>query len=99
VLDNYGTHKQAEVRHWLAGDPRVALHFTPTSCSWLNMVEIFFGIITRLAIRRATFCNVKDLTAAIGRFIDVCNQRCAPFSWTQDADELMPRGSSDSTPA
>ena len=89
VLDNYGTHKHAEVRRWLAGNPRVTLHLTPTSCSWLNMVEIFFGIITRQAIRRGTFHSVKDLTTAIGRFIDAYNQRCQPFAWTKDADELI----------
>ena len=89
VLDNYATHKHPEVRSWLAENPRITLHFTPTSCSWLNTVEIFFGIITRQAIRRGTFRSVKDLTAAIGRFIDAYNQRCQPFAWTKDADELI----------
>jgi transposase len=89
VLDNYGTHKHAEVRKWLAANPRVTLHFTPTGCSWLNMVEIFFGIITRQAIRRGTFHSVKDLTTAIGAFIDAYNERCHPFTWTKDADELL----------
>ena len=73
------------------GYQRITLHFTPASCSWLNIVEIFFGIITRQAIRRGTFRNVKDLTAAIGRFIDAYNQRCQPFTWTKDADELIAR--------
>jgi transposase len=91
VLDNYGTHKHPEVRRWLAEpeNQRITLHFTPTGCSWLNMVEIFFGIITRQAIRRATFTSVKDLTGAIGRFIDAYNDRCQPFTWTKDADELL----------
>ena len=91
VLDNYGTHKHPEVRAWLAepANHRITLHFTPTGCSWLNMAEIFFGIITRQAIRRGTFRNVKDLTNAIGRFIDAYNQRCQPFTWTKDADELI----------
>ena len=91
VLDNYGTHKHPEVRRWLARpeNQRITLHFTPTSCSWLNMVEIFFGIITRQAIRRGTFRSVKDLTAAIGAFIDAYNDRCQPFTWTKDADELI----------
>ena len=91
VLDNYGTHKHPEVRAWL-GRPenqRITLHFTPTGCSWLNMVEIFFGIITRQAIRRGTFTSVKDLTARIGQFIDAYNDRCQPFTWTKDADELL----------
>ena len=89
VLDNYGTHKHPAVRAWLTDNPRITLHFTPTGCSWLNMVEIFFGIITRQAIRRGTFRNVKELTTAIGRFIDAYNDRCQPFTWTKDADELI----------
>ncbi len=89
VLDNYGTHKHPAVRAWLQDNPRITLHFTPTGCSWLNMVEIFFGIITRQAIRRGTFTSVKDLIAAIGTFIDAYNDRCQPFTWTKDADELL----------
>jgi transposase len=91
VLDNYGTHKHPEVRSWLAKpeNQRITLHFTPVSCSWLNMVEIFFGIITRQAIRRGTFTSVKDLIGKIGAFIDAYNERCQPFTWTKDADELL----------
>src|SRR5512144_293267 len=69
--------------------PRITLHFTPTSGSWLNMVEIFFGIITRQAIRRGTFTSVKDLTRAIGAFIDGWNDRCQPFVWTKTADQVL----------
>ena len=65
------------------------LHFTPTSGSWLNMVEIFFGIITRQAIRRGTFTSVKDLIAAIEIFIDGWNERCEPFAWTKPADDII----------
>ena len=91
VLDNYGTHKHPEVRRWLARpeNQRITLHFTPTGCSWLNMVEIFFGIITRQAIRRGTFRSVKELTIAIGTFIDAYNDRCQPFTWTKNADDLI----------
>jgi transposase len=89
VVDNYATHKHPDVRGWLAKNPRITLHFTPTSGSWLNMVEIFFGIITRQAIRRGTFTSVKDLIAAIGQFIDGWNERCHPFSWTKPADQLL----------
>ena len=89
VLDNYGTHKHPAVRAWLAKNPRIQLHFTPTSGSWLNMVEIFFGIITRQAIRRGTFGSVNELTAAIRRFIDGWNDRCEPFIWTKTADEIL----------
>jgi hypothetical protein len=72
------------VRAWLARNPRITLHFTPTSGSWLNLVEVFFSIITRQAIRRGSFGSVKDLIAAIGAFIDGWNERCHPFVWTQD---------------
>ena len=91
VCDNYAAHKHPEVRKWLAkpANKRITLHFTPTGCSWLNMVEIFFGIITRQAIRRGTLRSVKDLTIAIGAFIDAYNDRAEPFSWTKDADELL----------
>ena len=91
VADNYATHKHPEVRAWLARNPRITLHFTPTSGSWLNMVEIFFGIITRQAIRRGTYASVKDLIAKIETFIDGWNDRCQPFTWTKTADELLPR--------
>jgi transposase-like protein len=90
VLDNYHTHKHAEINAWLEKNPRITLHFTPTSGSWMNMVEIFFGIITRQAIRRGTFANVKELMTAISRFIDGWNDRCRPFTWTKTADEILP---------
>lgn len=70
-------------------EPPDTLHFTPTSCSWLNMVEIFFGIITRQAIRRGTFESVHDLKAAIRTFIDGYNTRCMPFTWTKTADQIL----------
>jgi transposase len=89
VADNYATHKQPDVQAWLAKNPRITLHFTPTSGSWLNMVEIFFGIITRQAIRRGTFTSVKDLITAIETFIDGWNERCHPFTWTKTADQLL----------
>jgi transposase len=90
VVDNYHTHKHAEINAWPARNPRVTLHFTPTSGSWLNLVEVFFGIITRQAIRRGSFDNVKDLIAAISAFIDGWNDRCHPFTWTKTADEILP---------
>jgi transposase len=90
VVDNYATHKHPTVRAWLERNKRVALHFTPTSGSWLNMVEIFFGIITRQAIRRGTFTSVKDLIAAIELFINAWNERCQPFVWTKTADQITP---------
>jgi transposase len=89
VVDNYAAHKHPAVQQWLARNPRITMHFTPTSGSWLNMVEIFFGIITRQAIRRGTFTSVKDLIAAIETFIDGWNERCRPFVWTKTADEIL----------
>ncbi len=89
VLDNYGTHTHPVVRSWLERHPRIHLHFTPTGASWLNMVEIFFGIITKQAIRRGSFSSVKELVVAIRRFIDAWNERCEPFEWTKEADELI----------
>ncbi|MDT7707591.1 MAG: hypothetical protein QOG20_3198, partial [Pseudonocardiales bacterium] len=74
---------------WLARHPRITLHFTPTSGSWLNLVEVFFSIITRQAIRRDSFASVTDLIAAIERFTDGWNDRCAPFVWTKPADDLI----------
>jgi transposase len=90
VCDNYATHKHPNVRAWLDRNPRITLHFTPTSGSWLNMVEIFFGIITRQAIRRGSFTSVNDLIAAIRTFIDGWNDRCEPFTWAKTADEILP---------
>jgi hypothetical protein len=78
----------------LARNPRITLHFTPTSGSWLNMVEVFFGIITRQAIRRGTFTSVKDLIAAIKTFIDGWNERYQPLTWTKTADEILAKATS-----
>ena len=89
VCDNYATHKHPKVQAWLAKNTRITLHFTPTSGSWLNMVEIFFGIITRQAIRRGTFTSVADLVEAIRHFIDGWNERCEPFAWTKPADQIL----------
>jgi transposase len=91
IADNYAAHKHPEVRRWLARpeNQRITMHFTPTSCSWLNMAGIFFGIITRQAIRRGTFRSVKELRHATGAFIDAYNDRCQPFTWAKNADEII----------
>jgi hypothetical protein len=68
----------------------IALHFAPTSGSWLNLMEVFFGIITRQAIRRGSFDSVKELVTAIRTFIEGWNNRCQPFTWTKTADEILP---------
>ena len=89
VLDNYDTHKHDDINAWLAKNPRITLHFTPTSGSWLNLVEEFFGIITRQAIRRGSFDSVKQLVTAILTFIEGWNNRCHPFTWTKTPDEIL----------
>jgi len=77
------------VQAWLARHPRVHLHFTPTYASWLNLVEVFFAIIQRQALRRGDFASVDELMATIRRFCDGWNQRCHPFTWTNDADQIL----------
>ena len=97
VLDNYHTHKHDDVNRWLTKHPRITLHFTPTSGSWLNLVEVFFGIITRQAIRRGSFDSVKQLVAAIQAFIDAYNDRCKPFTWTKTAEDVLTRATRQPT--
>jgi transposase len=89
VLDHDATHKHASVRAWLGSHPRVQLHVTPTYGSWLNLVEVFFAILERQALRRGDFASVAELVAAIGRFCAGWNQRCQPFTWTKDADQIL----------
>ena len=89
VLDNYGTHKTPEVKAWLAKHPRFKLHFTPTSASWLNLVERFFAEITRKRIRRGTFTSVADLEAAILDYLNRHNAAPKPFVWTKTAEVIL----------
>jgi transposase len=98
VVDNYATHKHPTVGACLAKHPRVRLHFTPISASWLNLVEVFFAIITRQALRRGDFASVEELVAAIGRFCHAWNQRCQPFGWVKDAEEILARFARHQTP-
>jgi transposase len=89
VLDNYGTHKHPNVREWLKDNPRFVLHFIPTSCSWLNLVERFFGLITQKQIRRGTFDSVVELENAIKEFIRLNNREPKPFKWTASAEAII----------
>ncbi len=89
MCDNYSAHKHKDVKAWLAENPRITLHFTPTHSSWMNLVEVFFAIITRRAIRRGSFRSVREVVDAIRRFIDAWNERCTPFVWTKTADEIL----------
>lgn len=89
VLDNYATHKTPEVRAWLGKHPRFKLHFTPTSASWLNMVERFFAQITTKRIRRGSYTSVGDLEAAIYDYLGQHNTKPKPFTWTKTAEDIL----------
>ena len=89
VLDNYATHKTPEVKAWLAKHPRFKLHFTPTSASWLNLVERFFAEITRKRIRRGIFKSVAELETAIHDYLDHHNSAPKPFVWTKSAATIL----------
>lgn len=83
ICDNYGTHKHPKVREWLAAHPRFHLHFTPTSASWLNLVERWFSMITTQAIRRGSFDSVRQLERAITKYLAHWNDNAKPFVWTR----------------
>jgi len=89
ILDNVSTHKTPDVNAWLSRHPRITFHFTPTSASWLNQVETWFGILTRQAIRRGSFGSVKELIAMINTFTANWNAGSTPFSWVRTADEIL----------
>lgn len=89
IVDNYSTHKHEKVRNWLKRNPRVTMHFIPTSSSWLNLVERFFGLITEKQIRRGVFSSVKELEEKIMTFIDCHNANPKPFVWTKSTEEIL----------
>lgn len=89
ILDNYATHNHPNVKAWLAKHPRFELHFTPTSSSWLNMVEIFFGRLSDKAIRRGIFHSVPDLIDAIQAYLAAHNDNPKPFQWTATAEQIL----------
>jgi len=89
IVDNYGTHKHAKVKTWLARRSRFHLHYTPTYSSWLNQVERWFGLITQRAIRRGSFTSVSDLRRQIEHFVADWNQHPHPFMWTATADSIF----------
>jgi len=89
VLDNVSTHKTPDVQKWLTGHKRVTFHFTPTSASWMNQVETWFGILSRQAIRRGSFGSVKELIAMIEAFTDQWNEGSSPFVWVKTADQIL----------
>ena len=89
ILDNYATHKTPQVKRWLKAHPRFNLHFTPTSASWLNMVERFFGLITEDRIRCGVFKSVAELETAIMDYLDLHNANPKPFVWTKSAGQIL----------
>lgn len=89
IVDNYATHKTPKVKRWLKAHPRFNLHFTPTSASWLNMVERFFGLITEDRIRCGVFKSVAELETAIMHYLDQHNAAPKPFVWTKSAGEIL----------
>jgi transposase len=89
VIDNYGTHKHPRVQSWLQRHPRFVLHFIPTSSSWLNQVERWFGELTEKAVRRGAFVSVEELEKAIQEFLDSWNEVPRPFVWTASVERIM----------
>jgi transposase len=89
VIDNYGTHGTAEVKTWLKKHPRFVMHYVPTSCSWLNLIERWFAELTNKRIRRGSFLSVDDLTTAIEEFLSAWNENPKPFVWTATVDSIV----------
>lgn len=89
ILDNYGTHKTPSIRRWLVRHSRFHLHFTPTSASWMNLVERWFGLLTERQIRRGTHRSTRELEGAIMAYLSSNNKHPKPFVWTKTADEIF----------
>jgi transposase len=89
IADNYATHKHPRVQRWLARHPRFHIHFTPTSSSWLNMVERFFRDLTHNRLRRGVFRDVEELITAIDEYVDRHNEAPKPFIWTASAGDIL----------
>lgn len=89
IADNYATHKHAKVQRWLKRHPRFHLYFTPTSASWLNMVERFFRDLTENRLRRGVFHDVEELIMAVEGYIDRHNENPKPFIWTAKANDIL----------
>jgi transposase len=97
VMDNYAAHKHPAVKAWLAANPRVTCHFTQTHASWMNLVEVWFSLIERQAIRRGSFASVRDLNAKIRAFITGWNDRRHPFVWTKTAEQILSKANRKKT--
>jgi transposase len=97
VMDNYAAHKHANVKAWLAQNPRFVVHFTPTHASWMNLVEVWFGIVERQAVQRGVFKSVKDLNTKLRAFTDGWNDRSHPFVWTKTAEDILKKANRPTT--
>lgn len=89
ILDNYGTHKTPTVKRWLTRHPRFHVHFTPTSASWLNLVERWFALLTERQIKRGSHRSTQELEQAIRDYLAIYNKEPKPFVWTKSADEIL----------
>jgi transposase len=89
VLDNCGTHKTARIQRWLAARPRFYIHFTPTSASWLNLVERWFALLTQKQIKRGAHRSTRELERAIREYVSITNEAPTPFIWTKTADQIL----------
>ena len=89
ILDNYGTHKTPSVKAWLARHSRFHVHFTPTSASWLNLVERWFALISQRHIKRGTHRSTIELERAIRQYLNIYNENPKPFIWTKSADQIL----------
>ena len=89
ILDNYGTHKTPSVKAWLTRHSRFHVHFTPTSASWLNLVERWFALISERKIKRGTHRSTLELERAIRQYMNIYNENPKPFVWTKTADEIL----------
>lgn len=89
IMDNSSTHKAPTVKRWLAAHPRFHVHFIPTSSSWLNLVERWFGLLSEKQIKRGVHCSVHELQTCIVDYLDQTNKNPKPFSWTKSADKIL----------
>jgi len=89
IVDNYATHKHVKVNNWLKRNKRVFLHFIPTSSSWLNLVERFFGVLTQRQLKRGVFTSVEELEKKIHEYITMSNKNPKPFVWTKSVEVIL----------
>ena len=89
IVDNYGTHKTALIRRWFAKRPRFQVHYTPTSASWLNLVERWFTLLSEKQLRRGAHRSTLDLESSIYHYLDITNDDPKPFVWTKTADQIL----------